>query len=174
MKENYKILLRNVKTFIFDVDGVLTDGGVFMFPGQDPIRKFNSKDGFAMQYAMRMGYKIAIITGGKSQGVVERLKLFGIHDIYTSAHNKIEPYNDLLACYDLDPASILYMGDDLPDFEVMTRVGVATTPADGAPELKAIAHYVSPITGGNGCVRDVIEQTMRVQEKWALPEHWTW
>lgn len=174
MKENYKISLRQITTFIFDVDGVLTDGSVFMFPSEDPIRKFHSKDGFALQFAVRKGFRIAIITGGRSEGVIERLKALGITDIYTRAHNKIEAYKDFMAIHNLKDAEVLYMGDDLPDYEVMRKVGVACTPADGAPEIKAIAAYVSPIKGGQGCVRDVIEQTMKVQGKWLPEDEWTW
>lgn len=174
MKENYKISLRNITTFIFDVDGVMTDGGVFMFPDLEPVRKFDSKDGFALQFAIRKGYRIAIITGGKSSGVVERLKALGINDIYTRAHDKMEAYKDFIAIHNLNHEEILYMGDDLPDYEVMTRVGVATTPANGAAEVKAIAAYVSPFFGGQGCVRDVIEQTMKVQGKWLPESEWTW
>jgi 3-deoxy-D-manno-octulosonate 8-phosphate phosphatase (KDO 8-P phosphatase) len=174
MKDNFKVKLRSITTFIFDVDGVLTNGGVFMFPEQEPVRVFHSKDGFALQLAIRKGYRIAIITGGRSQGAIERLKAFGITDIYTRAHNKMDAYNDLIAIHNLEHHEILYMGDDLPDYEVMTRVGVACTPEDGAPELRTMADYVSPIKGGQGCVRDVIEQTLKVQEKWLPQSDWTW
>jgi 3-deoxy-D-manno-octulosonate 8-phosphate phosphatase (KDO 8-P phosphatase) len=174
MKENYKISLRNITTFIFDVDGVMTDGGVFMFPDLEPVRKFHSKDGFALQFAIRKGFRIGIITGGRSSGVIERLKALGINDVYTRAHDKMEAYRDFMAIHNLQPEEVLYMGDDLPDYEVMRRVGVAATPADGAPEIKAIASYVSPIKGGHGCVRDVIEQTMKVQDKWLPESEWTW
>jgi 3-deoxy-D-manno-octulosonate 8-phosphate phosphatase (KDO 8-P phosphatase) len=174
MKTNYKISMRKITTFIFDVDGVLTNGGVFMFPGQEPVRMFNSKDGFALQLAIRKGFRIGVITGGRSEGVIERLKALGIIDIYTRAHNKIEAYRDFVAIHDLQDEEILYMGDDLPDYEVMQRVGVACAPNDAAPEILSIAHYVSPQAGGQGCARDVIEQTLKVQQKWLPQSDWTW
>jgi 3-deoxy-D-manno-octulosonate 8-phosphate phosphatase (KDO 8-P phosphatase) len=174
MKANYKSLLNQITTFVFDVDGVLTDGGVLLFPGQEPVRRFHSKDGFAMQLAIKKGYRIAVITGGRSQAVKERLEMLGIKDIWLSASNKIEKLEELIYMYDLKREEMLYMGDDLPDYEAMMRSGVACTPADGAPELKAIADYVSPKAGGMGCVRDVIEQTLKVQGKWMEPGDHEW
>jgi 3-deoxy-D-manno-octulosonate 8-phosphate phosphatase (KDO 8-P phosphatase) len=166
MKPNYKSLLNHVTTFIFDVDGVLTDGGVLLFPGQEPIRKFNSKDGYALQLAIKKGYRIAIITGGHSEGVRERMQMLGITDIYLGASDKRERLEELIYMYDLKKEEMLYMGDDIPDLESMTMCGVACTPADGSPEIRAIADYVSPKSGGMGCVRDIIEQTLKVQGKW--------
>lgn len=174
MKPNYKTLLNHVTTFIFDVDGVLTDGGVLLFPGQEPIRRFHSKDGFALQLAIKKGYRIAIITGGRSQAVKERMEMLGVKDIYLGASDKIENLEELIMMYDLKREEMLYMGDDLPDYEAMTRCGVACSPADGAPEIKAIADYVSPKNGGTGCVRDVIEQTLKVQGKWMEPGDHVW
>lgn len=166
MKPNYKKLLNHITTFVFDVDGVLTDGKIIVFPGQEPVRTFNIKDGFAIQKAVKKGYRIAVITGGRSQAVKERLNGLGVTDIYLNASNKIEQLEELIYLYNLKREEILYMGDDLPDLTVMKACGVAVSPADGAPEIKAIADYVSTITGGNGCVREIIEQTLRVQGKW--------
>jgi len=174
MKPNYKELLNHVTTFIFDVDGVLTDGGVLLYPGEQPVRRFNSKDGFALQLAVKKGYRVAIITGGKSTGVKERMEMLGITDIYLSASDKIEKLEELIYMYDLKKEEMLYMGDDLPDYEAMAACGVACTPSDGAPEIKAIADYVSPKAGGTGCVRDVIEQTLKVQGKWMQPGDHVW
>ena len=166
MEKNYKELLRGITTFIFDMDGVLSDGGVWLQPNQEPMRRLNSKDGFALQKAVKEGFRVALISGGKSEGVKARLQGLGIHDIYMHVSDKMEAYRDLVAIYDLKPEEVAYMGDDLPDFEVMTHVGVATAPADAAPEIKGICHYVSPRLGGHGCVRDLIEQTLKVQHKW--------
>lgn len=166
MKPNYKELLNRITTFVFDVDGVLTDGTIIVFPGQEPVRAFNIKDGFAIQKAVKKGYRIAIITGGRSQAVKERLNGLGVTDVYLNASNKIEQLQEYMHLYDLKKDEMLYMGDDLPDLPVLMACGVATCPIDSAPEVKATADYVSPIKGGQGCVRDIIEQTMRVQGKW--------
>ncbi|MDX5404381.1 MAG: HAD-IIIA family hydrolase [Bacteroidota bacterium] len=174
MKKNYKELLNHITTFIFDVDGVLTDGSVLLVPGEEPIRKFNSKDGFALQLAMKKGYRVAIITGGKSLGVKERLQAAGVMDIYMGASDKIEALRELQSIYDLKVEETLFMGDDLPDYEVMEAVGVATCPADAVPEIRAISDYVSPKKGGHGCVRDVIEQTLKVQNNWMKPGDHVW
>jgi 3-deoxy-D-manno-octulosonate 8-phosphate phosphatase (KDO 8-P phosphatase) len=166
MKRNYKEKLNHVSTFIFDVDGVLTDGSVLMIPGHQPIRNFNTKDGFALQLAMKKGYRVVIITGGRSEGVKERLQYLGVNDIFLSAQNKSEVLSSYMKSNDLKAEEILYMGDDLPDYEVMQMVGVSCSPADAAPEIKAISDYVSLKPGGKGCARDVIEQTMKVQHRW--------
>ena len=164
---NYKIKLNHINTFILDVDGVLTDGTVTLFGNGEQVRKMSSRDGYAMQYAQKKGYKIAIISGGNSKGVKQRFDHLGISDVYLSCSNKLEAFNDLVKKYDLNTEHILYMGDDLPDWEVMEKVGLPTCPKDAANEIKEIAKYVSPFIGGGGCVRDVIEQTLRVQGKWA-------
>jgi 3-deoxy-D-manno-octulosonate 8-phosphate phosphatase (KDO 8-P phosphatase) len=174
MKSNYKELLNHITTFVFDVDGVMTDGSVILFPGQEPLRTFHSKDGFAIQKAVKKGYRVVIITGGKSQAVKERLQALGVTDIFLNASNKIEQIEELFLMYDLKKEEVLYMGDDLPDYEAMAACGVACTPYDGTPEIKAIADYVSPVSGGKGCVRDVIEQTLKVQGKWMQPGDHIW
>lgn len=174
MKQNYKELLNHITTFVFDVDGVLTDGSVLLIPGEQPYRTFNSKDGYAMQLAMRKGYRIAVITGGKSEAVVERMQALGIKDIWTGASDKKEAMEELFLTYDLKKEEVLYMGDDLPDYEALEMAGVACTPADGAQEIKAISDYVSQRTGGKGCVRDIIEQTLKVQNNWMLEGDHTW
>lgn len=174
MKPNYKALLNHVKTFILDVDGVLTDGSVTLFPGKEPIRKFNSKDGYVLQLAIKKGYRIAVITGGRSAGVKERMEMLGITDTYMGASEKMEALEELFLMYDLKKEETLYMGDDLPDYDVMAACGVACAPSDAAPEIKAIADYVSPKKGGHGCVRDVIEQTLKVQNNWMKPGDNAW
>ena len=171
---NYKTKLKHINTFIFDVDGVLTDGTVTLFGNGEQVRKMSSRDGYSLQYAKKKGYKIAIISGGSSKGVKQRFDYLGITDVYLSSSNKLEAFNDLVKKYDLNTEHILYMGDDLPDWEVMKKVGLPTCPQDAATEIREIAKYVSPFIGGSGCVRDVIEQTLRVQGKWADKDDLGW
>jgi 3-deoxy-D-manno-octulosonate 8-phosphate phosphatase (KDO 8-P phosphatase) len=174
MEKNFKELLNNITTFVFDVDGVLTDGSVILMPGGEQIRNMNIKDGFALQLAVKKGYRIAVITGGKSEFVRTRLNGLGIKDIYLGAHDKLAAFNDFIHANDLTSQEVLYMGDDVPDYDVMKRVGVATCPADAASEIKSICKYISQKPGGKGCVRDVVEQVMKVQDKWNVDEdgHW--
>jgi 3-deoxy-D-manno-octulosonate 8-phosphate phosphatase (KDO 8-P phosphatase) len=156
----------NIDTFIFDVDGVLTDGNIIILENGQLLRTMNIKDGLALRKAIEANYKIAIITGGKSEGVVSRLKGLGIVDIYAGIDNKIDAFREFILTYDINTEQILYMGDDLPDLEVMGKVGLPTCPLDAVPEIQKISNYISPFKGGQGCVRDVIERVMRVQEKW--------
>ena len=163
---NYKALLPNITTFIFDVDGVLTNGKVLITSQGEMYREMDTKDGYALKCALVQGYRVCIISGGTNEGVRNRLKALGIYDIYLGAHHKQEPFQDLMDSYDLKPEEILYMGDDVPDYPVMKIVGLATCPNDAVTEIKEIANYISNKKGGEGCVRDVIEQVMRVQGKW--------
>ncbi|MGM5630722.1 HAD hydrolase family protein [Apibacter raozihei] len=162
---NYKEKLHHITSFVFDVDGVMTDGSLILINNQ-MIRSMNTKDGFVLQYAVKKGYKIAIITGGKDESVVSRMKYLGITDVYLASQNKWEDMEDFLYKYGLKPQEVLYMGDDLPDYDVMTKVGVGAAPKDACSEILSIADYISPISGGQGCVRDVIEQVMRTRNDW--------
>lgn len=171
---NYKEIFKEITTVVLDVDGVLTNGDIILMPGMQPVRKMNAKDGYAMQLAVRNGIRMAIITGGRSPEVKERLNGLGITDVYLGASSKMESYEDLKMCYDLKDEEILYMGDDLPDYDIMKIVGLAAAPQDAAPEIKSVADYVSPIDGGRGCVRDVLEQLLKIQGKWARHEDRTW
>ncbi len=171
---NYKTKLAHIKALAFDVDGVFTDGTVQLLPGQEPIRTFHSKDGYAIQVAARQGLQLAVITGGKSETVKERLKTLGIQDVWLGARHKIEAYEEWLAMYDLRDEEVLYMGDDLPDTEVLQRAGLSCCPHDSAPEIRAIVDYISPLDGGKGCVREVIEQVLRAQSKWNLEAFRNW
>ena len=166
--KNYKHLLPKIKTFIFDVDGVLTDGKILINSDGELLRSFDTKDGYAMKCALVKGFKIAIITGGRNEAVRERFKELGVIDIYLGAHNKLDAYQDLMDNYDLNPEEILYIGDDIPDIPVMEKVGLGCCPADAASDVKAMADYVSHKKGGEGCVRELIEQVLRVQGKWSL------
>lgn len=171
---NYKELFKNITTVVLDVDGVLTNGEVLLMPGMAPVRKMYSKDGYALQLAVRNGIRVAIITGGTSTDVKERLSGLGITDVYLGASSKMDAFEDLKMCYDLSNEEILYMGDDLPDYDVMELAGLACAPQDAAPEIKAIADYVSPVLGGEGCVRDVVEQLLKIHNLWGRKEDRTW
>ncbi len=166
--KNYKHLLPKIKTFIFDVDGVLTDGKILINSDGELLRSFDTKDGYAMKCALVKGFKIAIITGGRNEAVRERFKELGVIDIYLGAHHKLDAYQDLMDNYDLNPEEILYIGDDIPDIPVMEKVGLGCCPVDAASDVKAMADYVSHKKGGKGCVRELIEQVLRVQGKWSL------
>ena len=159
----------DISTFFFDVDGVLTNNMILILEDGKLLRQMNVRDGLAIKMALQQGYRICIITGGRSEGVVERLRGLGIQDIHSGIADKLEVYEELKALYDLADEEILYMGDDLPDYTVMRRVGLPVCPADAAPEITELAHYISPLVGGAGCVRDVIEKVMRIQGKW-LPD----
>lgn len=158
-----------ITTFIFDVDGVLTNSQVLVLEDGKLLRQMNIRDGYALKRAIEAGFRVAIITGGKSAGVVERLKNLGIQDIYAGIEDKLDAYEEFIHLYDLNEEHILYMGDDLPDYAVMRRVGLPTCPADACPEIIQISQYVSPIGGGQGAVRDVIEKVLQVKHVW-LPE----
>lgn len=170
---NYKQKLQAVNTFIFDVDGVLTNGSVYLFE-QEAVRVFNSRDSYAIQYAAKLGYQIFIITGGSSKSVSNRLYDLGVTEVCLNSKNKLHVYDLLKSKYEFTDEQVLYTGDDIPDFHIMKQVGVACCPQDAAVEIKAIADYQSPYPGGHFCVRDVIEQTLRVQGKWFQEEAFTW
>ena len=168
IKKNYKEYLTKVKTFIFDVDGVLTDGKVLVTSEGEMYRALDTKDGYGMKFALLHGFKIVIITGGMNEGIRKRFNEFGIYDIYLGAFNKMDAYKDLMNNYSLNPEEILYVGDDIPDIPVMKEIGVSCCPSDAVPDVKEIVDYVSHKKGGEGCVREIIEQVLRVQDKWRL------
>lgn len=158
---------QKIHTFIFDVDGVFTNSHVLVLESGKLLRKMNIRDGYAVKKAVQEGFRIAIITGGKSKGVVTRLKNLGVQDVYSGVQNKLEVYREFIYAYDLDEEGVLFMGDDLPDYDIMRHVGLPTCPHDTAPELLPVVKYVSPKKGGEGCVRDVIEKVLKLQGKWA-------
>ena len=166
METNFKTILKNISTFVFDVDGVLTDGSVLLLPNGEQTRVMNIKDGYALQLAIKQGYNICIITGGKCEMVKKRLKGLGINDIYLNISDKADKIDDYIYANQLKKEEVLYMGDDIPDYEAMLKVGIATCPNDSASEIKQISTYISPFRGGQGCVRDIIEQVLKVQGKW--------
>lgn len=167
---NYLEKLKDIRCFVFDVDGVLTNGTVLALESGEQARSFLVKDGYAIECALKAGYKVAIISGGAQVGVQKRLVFLKIPHIYLGAKNKVETFEQLCAEQQINPQSVLYMGDDLPDFEVMQKVGLPSCPNDAVPEIKNISHYVSPLKGGEGCVRDVIEKVMKVQGKWHIKQ----
>jgi len=163
---NYKTKLKEIKAFVFDCDGVLTDGSVTLMPDGEQVRKMSTRDGYALQLAVKKCYVVALITGGSSAAVKSRMNRLGIHDVYLACSNKVDALNELMSIYDLKTEEILYMGDDLPDYEVMQKVGLPTCPDNAAHEIKNLSDYISHKKGGEGCVRDIIEQTMKIQGKW--------
>ena len=157
---------KNINTILLDVDGVLTDGTLLVMPGGLMVRRMNIKDGYAIQLAVKKGYHVAIISGGDSPEVKDRLLKLGVTDVYMKVQDKLSVLQEYLVLNGLDLANTAYMGDDMPDFDVMKEVGIAACPADAATEIKELSAYVSPLTGGAGCVRDLIEKIMRVRGDW--------
>jgi 3-deoxy-D-manno-octulosonate 8-phosphate phosphatase (KDO 8-P phosphatase) len=162
----FKDRLKSIRGFIFDVDGVLSLDTSSLDENGDPVRTANIKDGFAIRYALQNGFQIAIITGANTHSVKLRYKKLGVEHIYLNSFNKTECLDDFLLKTGLQKGEILYMGDDLVDFLIMKEVGIPTCPIDAVPEIKAISLYISDKKGGEGCVRDVIDQVMRSQQKW--------
>jgi len=166
MELNFKEKLRSVKTFIFDVDGVLTNGMLLVMPDGEFLRSMNIKDGYAMQLAIKKGYLLVIISGGHSTGVPIRLNRLGIQEVHMGVSDKNAVFNSILTKYNLTASEILYMGDDMPDLAVLTQCGVPCCPSDAVSDIKSKCIYVSQKNGGDGCVRDVIEQVMRLHGSW--------
>lgn len=158
--------LKKIKALFFDVDGVLSGSTILLSPDGEPMRTVNIKDGYALQLAVKCGLHIAIITGGSTRAVRLRYESLGIKDIYLGSAVKTKQYNELLEKYSLKPEEVLYMGDDIPDYEVLRLVGLPCCPADAAPEIKAVCRYISHKKSGEGCGRDVIEQVLKAQGKW--------
>ncbi|MDF3076709.1 MAG: 3-deoxy-D-manno-octulosonate 8-phosphate phosphatase, YrbI family [Sphingobacteriaceae bacterium] len=161
--------LHQIKAFVLDIDGVLTDATVHVTETGEQLRRFNVRDGYAIQLALKRGFKICAISGGKSQGALLRLNTLGMADVYLGIAKKIDTYNKFVEDHGLSPEEILYMGDDIPDLPVMKLAGVPVCPADAVEEVKEISVYISPKGGGHGCVRDVIEKVLKVQDKWFDP-----
>lgn len=158
--------LSHINTFIFDVDGVLTDGLLYCFADGEQVRAFNIKDGFAIKHAIRQGYRVAIISGKNEPGVRKRLEQLDIEDIFLGSEDKMDTLEDYLYMQGIHPATVAYMGDDMPDLEVMQRCGFRACPADAADDIKAISMFVSTKDGGRGAVRELLEQVMKAQDTW--------
>ncbi|MEG1580161.1 MAG: HAD-IIIA family hydrolase [Bacteroidaceae bacterium] len=162
--------LKKIRAIAFDVDGVLSQECIMLHPDGEPMRTVNIKDGYAIQLAVKIGLKIAIITGGKTESVRKRYEGLGVKNIYMGCAVKIRTYINWLEKEGLKPEEVLYVGDDIPDYEVMQQCGCPCCPADAAPEIKNISIYISHRNGGNGVGRDVIEQTLKAQGKWLKDE----
>ena len=162
--------LRQIKTIIFDIDGVLSAETITLSADGEPLRTVNNKDGYAIQLAIKMGLRIVIMTGATTEAVRLRYERLGVEDIYMACAVKIKTYDEFLAKYGLTDNEVIYMGDDVPDLEILRRVGCPVCPQDACPDVKEACLYVSPYRGGYGCGRDVIEQTLRAQGKWLSSE----
>ena len=162
----FKEEINRVKAFVFDVDGVFSNASMLLDDNGELVRTMNIKDGFAVQLAVRQGYPVGIITGGNSGQVRKRFNLLGVHDVYMKSSSKIDDFIHFYSKYSLNAEDILYMGDDLPDYPVMLQAGIPVCPLDADPEIKKVSKYVSDRKGGDGCVRDVIEQVMRAHGVW--------
>lgn len=171
---NYKEKLHDIKAFVFDFDGVMTDGSVWMYADKETVRCGNIKDGYAIQYAVKKGYTIALISGATSMSINNRMEQLGVNQIYTGCANKMETYKKFLEENGLEERNVVCMGDDIPDYEIMSHAGVAACPADAAVEIKEISDYISLYPGGRGCVRDIIEQVLRLQGNWFHPDAVNW
>jgi len=168
METNYKELLDHIKCFIFDVDGVLTNGKLLISDTGSLLRSMNVKDGYALKFALDQGYHVCIISGGTNEGVRERLKTLGITDVYLGIHDKVETLDEYLDVYGISRNEVAYMGDDIPDIYPMKEILLPTCPQNAVPEVKNVAKYISHKNGGEGCVRDLIEQVLKTQGKWVV------
>lgn len=166
--------LKKIKAIAFDIDGVLSADVIPLHTSGEPMRTVNIKDGYAIQLAVKKGLHIAIITGGRTEAVRKRFAGLGVQDLYLGSAVKIHDYRDFRDKHGLKDEEILYMGDDIPDMEVMQACGLPCCPKDAAPEVKSIARYISHAAGGYGCGRDVVEQVMKAQGKWMADDAFGW
>ena len=168
LKPSYKQKLKKISTFILDVDGVITDGQLLMHPSGEFLRNMSTRDGYAIKKAANSGFNVIIISGGESESMRKRLSFLDVTEIHMAVKDKVEVYKKLKEKYSLKNKEVLYMGDDLPDYEIMQEVGIATCPKDAVNEIKNISDYISHFKGGKGAVRDVIEQTLKIHKKWMV------
>ena len=159
---------KKVKCFAFDVDGVLTDGSVLLLDDGQMTRSMNTKDGYAMQLAIKKGYFIIVISGGGSEGSRQRLNKLGITEVHFGAGNKKLLLDSFLQAKNILPEEVLFMGDDIPDYDAMKASGLACCPSDAVPEIKSISKYIAGLPGGRGCVREVIEKVLKLNGHWAI------
>ncbi|MEI6047650.1 MAG: HAD hydrolase family protein [Bacteroidota bacterium] len=171
---NFKEDLVNVKAFVFDIDGVLSLQTISLNVFGVPNRTVNLRDGYAIQLAVKKGYNIGVISGSNAKEYQKRLKSLGVRDIYLNSRIKMDHFNAFIKKHNLDKSDVLFMGDDIPDFEVMKKAGVAVCPSDADSEIKQVAAYISDKKGGDGCVRDVIEQVLRLHNNWMDTDAFTW
>ena len=164
---NFKEDVARTEAFVFDVDGVMTDGGIIPTAEGDFIRRYNAKDGYALAYAIKLGYRVCVISGGRGKTLENRLRMLGIWEYHLDCMDKITTLRDYFRREGLDPANVIYMGDDIPDLECMREVGIPVCPSDAAPEVIEASRYVSQFAGGAGAVRDIVEQVLRSRGDWA-------
>jgi len=157
---------QQVTTFVFDVDGVLTDGSVLLLENGLQARQMNIKDGLALQMALKNDYKVFVVSGGTSEPIIHRFQYLGIDEIHLGLKDKLIFLERTLEQHQLNWSEVLYMGDDLPDVDALKKVGLPCCPEDAAMEVKKICKYISPIKGGHGCVRDVIEKVLKLNGHW--------
>ncbi len=160
---------KQIKTFVFDLDGVLTDGSLMILPGNEFVRTMNIKDGYAVQLAVKKGYHVLVISGSVSKPCAERLEYLGVKNVYMKVKDKEDVLAQFLLAHQLKWEETLFMGDDIPDLEVMKKVGLAACPADAVAEIKAVSKFISAVPGGKGCVREVIEKVMKLNDRWNEP-----
>ncbi len=172
--KNYREKLSNITTFIFDFDGVLSDGRIWALPDGEQLRCTHVRDGYAMQYALRKGFRVAIISGGWGEAMSSRYNYFKGLDIFLSVSDKIVKFNEYSQLHNIAPEEVLFMGDDIPDTQLMEKVGVKTCPANACEEIRAMVDYISHRNGGEGAVRDVIEQVMKAQNRWMEADAHIW
>lgn len=161
-----------IKGFLFDIDGVLTDGFIYSFSNEE-VKRTSIKDGYALQLAVKRGYKIGIISGGKSESLKKRLEYLGIRDIFMSVPDKLLVYEELLKQWNLECEEVVYVGDDMPDYAVMKKSGIAVAPQDAASDILKIADYIAKSKGGEGVAREIIELVLKAQNQW-YEDHYTW
>ena len=162
-------LFAPIRTFVFDIDGVMTNGSLLVTETGDLLRTMNIRDGYATELAVKKGYNVWVISGGKQEAPAIRLRKLGVKETHIAVPDKKALLIELFTKYNTIPTEVLYMGDDIPDYAVMQMCGLATCPADAAPEIKSLAQYISPFAGGTGCVRDVIEKVLKLNGDWDLP-----
>ena len=172
--QNYKEKLKNISTFVFDFDGVLSNGKIIVTSNGDQLRMTDVKDGYAMQYALRKGYRICIISGGYSESMRLRYQGFPQMDIFLNVPDKTKTFTEYLEKNNIQNEQVVYMGDDIPDYEVMQMAGLKTCPSNASIEIQETSHYISHCKGGEGCVRDIIEQTLRCQGRWFKEDACIW
>jgi len=174
MDEKIREQLKNTRTFIFDIDGVLTPGTVLVTEEGHMLRSVNIKDGYALQHAVKQGYNIGIISGGNSSGMLSRFRGLGIEQIYLGQKNKMAAFEEVCRVFDVTPEDVAYMGDDMPDFPVLQQAGIACCPADAASDIKEICNYISPVNGGQGCARNLLETAMKLHNTWWNEDSHNW
>ena len=172
--KNYKEKLHKIKAFVFDFDGVLSDGRIYVTADGEQVRATNAKDGYALQYALKKGYKVVVISGGYAESMRLRYKNFPGMEIHLAVKDKVEVFKEYLKVNNLKPEETLVMGDDIPDYPMMELAGVKCCPSDAVAEIQQFADYISIKGGGDGAVRDVIEQTLRLHGKWFESDAHIW